>query len=145
MEVVTGSDVSSTLLASLFGYLENGSQKNAMKQALVSGGTSILARLAANSGMVSAMSVDQKNQVVVAILSGIAGYINKQDIPKKMLHGVMIDVTSQELVRLFGGTDSSWLNISGSIPVMGPSNGSVNSTTTNGNHTNSTNTTYATR
>ena len=110
---VTTSDISAAIVGAGFSSVYGISTPPMQAlQALV---ISIIARLFSDSSMMannmSNMTMGQKNQLIVGILSGIFGYYKnpKGSLFKSVITGVSQDLIGQEILNTFNFTDSTLL------------------------------------
>jgi len=129
MDFVTTSDISAAITGAGFANVYG---MNVMQQTTQSFVISVIARMAAQSEMFAQLMVvkldkQQKNELVVAILSAAASYWKKGSIMKGALSGVSIDLVSVEVIKMLGLADSAILS---TASVSGPASATTSGTST---------------
>jgi hypothetical protein len=93
-------------------------------QAVQSFVVSVIARIAAKSGMADFMGkldTTQKNQIVVAILSAIGGSYKGGSPLKAAISGVSVDLLAEDLLRLLNqDPNSGFFQMGGAGPAVAP-------------------------
>ena len=108
---ITVSDISAALVG--YGFAKTYNLSKPEMQAVQSFAVSMIARLSALNILSSSMTKldpNQKNQLVVAILSAIAAAYRSQPALKGALTGVSCDVLAESLLRLLKWHDDSIFN-----------------------------------
>ena len=113
------------LSAAVVGYMyadAMGSGTSASMQAVRSLVVSVIARIASKSSYTDFMGklkTNQKNQMVVAILSALANY-NRGSMLKAAISGVSIDLLANQVLLLFNqDPNSGFFNVGGAAAATG--------------------------
>ena len=112
-DLLTLSDLSAGLVGTAFSYTVYGSNKPYM-QGVQSFIISMIARLASQPKFSFLGNLDnsQKNQLIISILNGIAGYSRGSGIAKNMIAGSAIDLLGQEILNLIHQQDTGFIDLS---------------------------------
>ena len=112
MEFVTSSDLTAALVGAGFSEAYGGPGSPAMVAAK-SFGISVVAHMASQSTSLSsaipALDGNQKNQLIVGILNGLASYYKKEKVLRGVITGVSVDLIASELLKLTNMEDKAWI------------------------------------
>ena len=110
MNWLTTSDIASALVGAGFGEVY-GTMGSTQMLAVRSLAVSILARMMSQSTTLNtaipSLNADQKNQLIVGVLSGVISYYKKQNLLKGVFTGVSIDLIGTEVLKLLKFDDKS--------------------------------------
>jgi hypothetical protein len=111
-DLVTLSDVLAGGIGVGFASQVNGSSKPYM-QGVQSFVISVIARLASKPEYSFLGNLDdgQKNQLLIAVMSGIAGYSRGSGVLKAMLSGSSIDLLATEILHMIHQDDTGFLDL----------------------------------
>ena len=111
-DLVSLSDVGAGLIGVAFGSQVNGSSKPYM-QGMQSFLISVIARLASKPEYSFLGNLDngQKNQLLIALMSGIAGYSRGSGVLKSMISGASIDLLATEILHQIHQDDTGFLDL----------------------------------
>ena len=126
-DLLTVSDISAALVGYLYAdQLNTGKPAMQASQSFI---VSIIARLAARSNMTSWMGKldnGQKNQLIVAVLSALAGSYKGGNAVKGALTGTSIDLIAEDVIRMLNIDDRGFFNMGNIAPAgynpMDPTN-----------------------
>ena len=112
MNFVTSSDVTAALVGAGFSEAYGGPGSPGMLAAR-SFVISVVARVASSSTTlttaVPSLDGNQKNQLIIGVLNGIASYYKKEKVLKGVVSGVSIDLIASEILRLTNMEDKVWI------------------------------------
>ena len=110
MNWLTTSDIASALVGAGFGEVY-GTMGSTQMLAVRSLAVSILARMMSQSTTLTkaipSLDADQKNQLIVGVLSGAISYYKKQSVLKSVFTGISIDLIGMEVLKLLKFDDKS--------------------------------------
>ncbi len=110
MKWLTTSDIASALVGAGFGEVY-GTMGSTQMLAVRSLAVSILARMMSQSTTLNtaipSLDADQKNQLIVGVLSGAISYYKKQSVLKSVFTGISIDLIGSEVLKLLKFDDKS--------------------------------------
>ena len=110
MNWLTTSDIASALVGAGFSEVY-GTMGSTQMLAVRSLAVSILARMMSQSTTLTtaipSLNADQKNQLIVGVLSGVISYYKKQNLLKGVFTGVSIDLIGTEVLKLLKFDDKS--------------------------------------
>jgi hypothetical protein len=101
------NDVSAAAVGALWGGVFAGAPGS---QAVMSLVTSITARILSQlllAGKLESLSESGKNQILVALVSGIIAYVQKKGVGKAMLGGMAIDLIADDILQQLKIKDES--------------------------------------
>jgi len=103
MNFVTSSDISAAIAGSGFSEVYGGPGSPGMLAAR-SFIISVVARMVSSSttmsSVVTSLDTNQKDQLIVGLLNGIASYYKKERVLKGIMGGISIDLIAMELLKL---------------------------------------------
>ena len=110
MNWLTSSDIASALVGAGFGEVY-GTMGSTQMLAVRSLAVSILARMMSQSTTLTtaipSLDADQKNQLIVGVLSGAISYYKKQSLLKSVFTGISIDLIGTEVLKLLKFDDKA--------------------------------------
>ncbi len=110
MNWLTTSDIASALVGAGFGEVY-GTMGSTQMLAVRSLAVSILARMMSQSTTLTtaipSLDADQKNQLIVGVLSGAISYYKKQSLLKSVFTGISIDLIGTEVLKLLKFDDKA--------------------------------------
>ena len=111
MNWLTTSDIASALVGAGFSEVYGGTMGSTQMLAVRSLAVSILARMMSQSTTLTtaipSLNADQKNQLIVGVLSGVISYYKKQSLLRSVITGVSIDLIGTEVLKLLKFDDKS--------------------------------------
>ena len=109
MNWLTTSDIASALVGAGFGEVY-GTMGSMQMLAVRSLAVSILARMLSQSTTLTtaipSLDTDQKNQLIVGVLSGAISYYKKQSLLKGVFTGISIDLIGMEVLKILKMNDT---------------------------------------
>ena len=110
MNWLTTSDIASALVGAGFGEVY-GTMGSMQMLAVRSLAVSILARMLSQSTTLTtaipSLDTDQKNQLIVGVLSGAISYYKKQSLLKGVFTGISIDLIGMEVLKILKLNDTA--------------------------------------
>ena len=110
MKWLTTSDIASALIGAGFGEVY-GTMGSMQMLAVRSLAVSILARMMSQSTTLTtaipSLDTDQKNQLIVGVLSGAISYYKKQSLLKGVFTGISIDLIGMEVLKILKLNDTA--------------------------------------
>ena len=110
MNWLTTSDIASALVGAGFGEVY-GTMGSMQMLAVRSLAVSILARMMSQSTTLTtaipSLDTDQKNQLIVGVLSGAISYYKKQSLLKGVFTGISIDLIGMEVLKILKLNDTA--------------------------------------